>query len=379
MISTDFCDLSIPGAWSGQIHTEAMESDDGSAVLFYGDVGGKKTELFTVLFSYSAEHTGVPVGIISCDEESVLISVKVNDLDPDDFSSDEERNTLATICDEVLNHLIAQLSARPDFSEDIRVMDSGESEPLIVTTPFAVLQYPGTWKDQVWAEYTQTEADGYAVFYGAVGGEDVVLFVVNFDSTLEDASRIGYMQINGSFVEVSIQMTQPENTENWRVEDRSLLAAMQEGVNDLIQNLKQSSGFTTDLIIPPTEATAQDHEEDVIISTSYVDLAVPVQWEEHIHTHTEDLAEGYVVTFIGTVDDHEVVLFTFLFGVETDGSVPVGVLNVDGTAVSISVEMMEIALDDTWSSDEENVVVAMQESINDILEALQENPGFSVQ
>lgn len=372
VISTDMCSLYFPGQWKDQIRTDYIQSDDGGTVSFYGIADGKETEIFAVRFSRSGAYTGNAVGVLDADGESILVSVNVFEVALDETWSNEERDVIAAMQEDV-NYLLEKLCALPGFSTDTSLMlPEQEEAPMEVSTPFGTLYYPGQWDDQVWAEFTQDGEGGNVTFYGVVGGENVMLFQVTFGSAGEEAAHVGYVQGNEGSVEISVEMFEPENPEDWNETDLDTVAAMQEGINELLSDLKQSSDFTA-------EPVTSGQEEDVTVSTPYGDLFVPAQWQDQMDAYTEDRGSGYAVTFVGTVGEHEETLFTVLFNADMDDSLPVGTLNVNGESVSVSVKFEEILMDDAWTAEEADTISAMQESINYILEKLGENPGFTAQ
>jgi hypothetical protein len=250
-------------------------------------------------------------------------------------------------------------------------------EDLQVSTPYVLLRYPGRWQDQVWAAYTETANGGNVIFYGAVGGDDVTLFEVIFGSAGKDAAHVGYVMINGDYLEVSIRVHEPEITATWSDKDRNTFAAMQEGINDLLGHLKSNPAYFSEPVTTPPETTLPSKEPDVVISTSYVELSIPAMWKDQMHTKIEDQTGGYTVTFIGTVGSHEAPLFAVLVGVTSDSCFPVGVLKVDGREVSVSIELIEIIFDDSWSNKDMDTISAMQESLNDVLGELSKKPNFT--
>lgn len=378
VISTAFCDLFFPGQWKDQLNTTFVESDEGGAMCFYGNIGGREAEVFTILFSRSISSVASPIGVIEVDGEPVLVSVKMGFSDQESTWTEAEHDQIAAMR-ESINHLIGKLSTVPGFTTNMDALHPDQSyEDLQVTTPYVILRYPGAWQDQVWAEYAETADGGEVTFCGAVGGEDVTIFVVRFGPAGKDAARVGYVKVNDEYLEVSIRVNEPETTAGWSDKDRNTFAAMQEGINDMLADLKNNPAyFTEPVVVTPPETTQPVKEPDVVVSTSYVELSIPAIWKDQMHTKIEDQTGGYTVTFIGTVGSHQAPLFAVLVGVTSDSCFPVGVLKVDGKEVSVSIELMELNTDDSWSTEEINTISAMQESLNDVLGELSKKPNFT--
>ena len=133
---------------------------------------------------------------------------------------------------------------------------------------------------------------------------------------------------------------------------------------------------------PVEETTAEQMEiqenpqGDVWVETPYCNLVYPFEMSDTLRVESKSVGEGLTVTFYGGINDLEEALYAVHFGVEA--GFPVGTLSAeDGTEVSVWADVFEIVPGDSWQEDEINTLYAMQECVNDTLEYLQNEAGFT--
>ena len=144
-----------------------------------------------------------------------------------------------------------------------------------------------------------------------------------------------------------------------------------ESVDDGVMNTTQTKQEDN-----VTDHVSKDDENygDIAISTPYVDLHYPENWLNYLKTE-KNFDEENNVTFFASLDEKkDVELFTVHFN--EDGEISLGVLNLEDERVYIAFSYAELKFDDTWTQNDIDVVCAMQEQINYIIENLKEEPGF---
>lgn len=274
----------------------------------------------------------------------------------------------------------AQLSAGFSAGEEAS-LQQGEAETLLenepvpenyitepedniaIETPVCTLYYPRQWEDFLRVE--MTDGEPYTVLFWAELPSEVSaeLFKVRFGE--ESGNGLGYLTTEtGERILVSVEKHELVPEENWTEEDLFILQAMQAAFRTLESNLP-----ALEPVVPAGELAMPENVGTLItVETPWVSLFYPACWAEYLNT-TVDEASG-TVTFYGVVGEHEAVeLFTLCFGGEE--GIPFGSVSTPEGDVDVLVQMSSLSFDDSWSEDEQNIIYAMREGINDLLAALE--------
>ena len=128
----------------------------------------------------------------------------------------------------------------------------------------------------------------------------------------------------------------------------------------------------------PAIFTAEESEfEDIALETPYCALFYSGKWQEYIRTEVVSDGVECVASFYGSAGDKEVLLFSVLFAVETENSFSVGVLEAaDGSCVDVCAEIADLDFGKDWKQLDVDMICAMQEQLNFVLDKLRETPGF---
>lgn len=109
---------------------------------------------------------------------------------------------------------------------------------------------------------------------------------------------------------------------------------------------------------------------DIEIATPYIGLHYPEKWLNYLKIKKNFEEESNVTFFACINGKKDVELFTLHFN--EDGAMPIGVLNLESNSVYIAFSYAEIKYDNTWTQNEKDIVNAMQEQINYIINCLEE-------
>lgn len=211
-----------------------------------------------------------------------------------------------------------------------------------VETPCGTLYLPDGWDIPITAR--SMLGDPMVISFLA---EDVPLYDLIF-STISGPETVGIA--DGLFIGMRLHPL---------AEETDLLLSMQESVNQLLSQLAPEP--VSDLI---GESGAG---EELLVLTPYGTLHFPFQWEECLLTRqtAEDTVE-----FCCLLPEREPVsLFTVSFGGE-DGDIRASITAHDGTVTPVSVTVSEPEFDNSWTQGEMDLVHAMQEDMNYLLNAL---------
>ena len=111
--------------------------------------------------------------------------------------------------------------------------------------------------------------------------------------------------------------------------------------------------------------------EDDVIQTPFGELAYPGMWTDKVAHEITEEGEDFRVVFRSTLKDAEAELFTLCYGAVPEGGYVMG--EQDG--VTISVVMSSLSPEDAPDEDTLNTLYALQESVNDLLTQLREDPA----
>lgn len=134
---------------------------------------------------------------------------------------------------------------------------------------------------------------------------------------------------------------------------------------------------TDEPTVSPERDVVVAYDTDVCIPTAYVTLHLPEQWSDSIHVVQRKNGTAYTYTFYADLENREQISL-FMVHFNEDGQMPLGTWRTEsGEDVYLSLTPQELDFDDSWSSDEIDLVCAMQESSNYMLEVLSESPSFT--
>ena len=126
----------------------------------------------------------------------------------------------------------------------------------------------------------------------------------------------------------------------------------------------------------PGETTTSTPAGALAVETPYATLHYPAQWAGNVRAEVQKDTLGAQVHFYGSVNGRETWIFTVGFG-GGEGT-PVGIYQTrEGYGLDVTVEYSLLDLNSSWSTEEIDALCAMQEGVNQLLELLEEDPGFT--
>lgn len=120
------------------------------------------------------------------------------------------------------------------------------------------------------------------------------------------------------------------------------------------------------------DTTAQPTE----ISTPYGTLLYPSDWKDNIAIETTEADSMYSVNFMCKIGEKKFDLFSVIFSDETQGDELVGYVEKDGAKTPVYINHNEYVSDGTLTSEQEDIVYGMVESVNDIRYYIEQLDGF---
>lgn len=157
-----------------------------------------------------------------------------------------------------------------------------------------------------------------------------------------------------------------------------LLLVIRQPDNDAAsQPVPTSEEETTAPAVVADSDVVLSYDTDLCIPTAYCTLHLPEQWSDCMHVVQSKRGTAYAYTFYASLENREEIsLFVIHFG--EDGEMPLGMWNTDsGQTVYMSLTPQSLDFDESWTVEEMDLVCAMQESTNYMLQALTASPKFT--
>lgn len=208
-ISTPYADLRLPASFDKAVSHEET-GNEPYVITFKSRTD--ETELFSIIFNGTGEYL---VGTLMGEEKNTVVHANTNDLDQNDQNYEsnlfyQEQLYL------ILGYLAEDYNLVPE-----EAIDDEDPMDFEIQTSLVTLYYPSRWKEKV-----EIEVLDNGVKFSAAG-------TPLFDLMFEECD--GYLL--GTYQETPIYMVEyPVETEEQ--------AAMQAGVNTILQHLTEDPSFT---------------------------------------------------------------------------------------------------------------------------------------
>ncbi len=112
-----------------------------------------------------------------------------------------------------------------------------------VSTPVGSIDCPASWGDDVQIIDDTTNGSGSIRFVTSVGGSQVELFSLDFGSADGEYVLGTAPDASGAPVAIALSIAQIDRRSNWSDEDAKKVSGLQDGVNELLDQIYQLSGF----------------------------------------------------------------------------------------------------------------------------------------
>ena len=213
-----------------------------------------------------------------------------------------------------------------------------------VETPCGVLYLPDSWDIPIRTE--SMLGDPMVISFWA---EDVKLYELTFSESADGA--LGMVKNEDGTIYVGMRIAELENEDN-------MLLSMQETINELMMQLN--------LEAVPNVPDETQPQADILIDTPYGGLRFPEKWKDCLMTQQE---EG-LLDFYAVLPEHDpVLLFTVVF--ETANGHASGVITAEnGAQTDLAIVVHDLELPGDWTDGEIDIVYAMQEDMNYLLNML---------
>lgn len=233
-------------------------------------------------------------------------------------------------------------------------------EDHIIETPYCDIRFPGQYAEYLKVERTESPDLTLDFIAELDSGKVQKLFTLRFGAA--EVPAVGQVTSKDG-VAVGVYVTSyefnPDGT--WPVKEATAVDAMMESLNAVLKSMKISDLGTP---IPEVEG------DEIVIDTPYCKLYMPSVWAEEL-TVTVDQSDGYMVTFFGTIADHEALpLFAVNFG-GGEGQVVHTLYTENDVPYFVRVKAFDLEIQD-WNAVDQSTAKTMKEDINYLLGKLRE-------
>lgn len=252
-----------------------------------------------------------------------------------------------------------------------------EVEDYLIATPYGDLHYPGDWSSFLLTE----KNDGSpctVTFFAVLDSREAPqkLFTITLGGTADTA--IGAVKApDGTYAAVKVENIAFVPDESWSDRDINIVFTMQEALNYVLENLDMEDVSVLTPAEKPAELAAENPDDaqsagqvnpdDMAMDTPYMELHYPSKWADYLSINVTEDNDTYSVSYACVIGSHaEQHLFTVWFGGDHGMSLK-SIKDDSGEMVEVRIEVTEISLDESWSEEEKNIVLAMQEDLNYLL------------
>lgn len=110
VVSTSYCQVKYPYAFSDLIQVEAVNEEKGAALVFFSVIEGVRTDLYTISFGGTAD---IQLGTLKVGADTVAVRAQICKADE---KLDQELQYVFVAAQETFNDVVASLSENSSFT-----------------------------------------------------------------------------------------------------------------------------------------------------------------------------------------------------------------------------------------------------------------------
>lgn len=350
-IGTPYGEIRLEEDWVSYLRYEVVRGDV-TELNFAAEIGGAGVKLFDLYIGSEENLAGY---LTAKSGEKVPVGVVVHDIVPGQDWSDEELEMVYTMQDS-LNQVLAQLGVEIVLTE--MPEETAEAGTVVsVKTDFGELTYTDFWDGGL----RIAEEEGRIIGFGTVTGKaEQKLFEISLGGDGEIPAGM-HTDKNGQKIPVFLSVPELVTDADWTEEEKRTIYAMQNVLNDLLDQLD----------LAPVEQTEETEPapEDVTVTTVYGTITYPGQYSGILRI-AQDTGSGYRLrAYAAMPGKTEIHLFDILIG--GSGDVYAGVLTDPyGNRKAVYLNVPDLNLDDSWPEEDRREAALMQELLNDFCRQL---------
>ena len=337
--------------WNGGLR---ISETDGK-IVGYGTVEGKTEQK---LFVISVGGTGTRAVGFYTDKNGRLLPV---------FLETEELFVGGEWTAEEQQALYGMQNVLNDILEQLNLTDEQQTEAVkdvTVVTSYGTLVYPGQFDGKL--RIDQDENNGYRLSaYAAMEGKSEIHL---FDLLVGIPGDVYAGTLSGQDVYINVPDLVLDET--WTETESAEIYGMQALLNDFTGQLSVEKPDEEEI---PAETESAG---DIVIQTTYGNMEYPGEYRQNLVVD-RNFNNGYEVKFYAKMESGEKIhLFDVIIGGE--GESHIGRITAkNGNSGELYITSYEFEPDNSWSEEEIQMILGMQEAVNYTLEKL-ENSGALV-
>lgn len=120
--------------------------------------------------------------------------------------------------------------------------------------------------------------------------------------------------------------------------------------------------------------------EDLCIDTPYGVIHFPQEFGDYTHIEVDEAKDSYEVSFFCKYEENQVPLFAVTFGKAGKDAEVIGQLvDTDEEKKDVSIRLSELSIDTEWEKANAELIYAMQEAVNYIMENFESSYEFRLE
>lgn len=127
---------------------------------------------------------------------------------------------------------------------------------------------------------------------------------------------------------------------------------------------------------PNGSDTQNETPQDLDIETPVGTLTFPEEWAGDVKTKDTSADGQYAVSFYGTANGEDVLLFELSVGAKEGGYQLGSAPDADGNMQPVWLNIKEIETKPEWSAEDTTRINTLQECVNDLIDQLNHMDGF---
>lgn len=265
-------------------------------------------------------------------------------------------------------------SAESELTEPTLMSSVETTDDLMIDTPYATVCYPEEYESYLLLEHEEGEI--YRLHFTAEITREKIVPLFTLLLNCDPSQALGRFKAqNGQWINVGIESPDFIPDESWTDSEISRVYAMKDALNHVLSALRiealpsapntdETQGTTATTYELPSE---EEQTEPMEIPTPYGNLYYPAKWEGFLRTQ-EMQEEVFSLQFICALDTQkEIGLFTIYFGGD-QGAYVTELPDGEGGMVSVRLEVDTLQLPESMPEEEKDIVFAMQEDLNFLLQ-----------
>lgn len=168
------------------------------------------------------------------------------------------------------------------------------------------------------------------------------------------------------------QMEQADLLSNIQMETKA------ESETSAMTQAAESTSAAGEPVATEEAAVPAENEDMFRIETGYVDLGYPAQWVPYLQYEYKEENGVLTVAFCCSIGDNQTPLFDVHFGDAQMGEC-FGYIAKDGEKIPFTVTFHDYIPDESWDEDDKHVLYAMQESVNELIQAVKADPNYTAE